>query len=124
MNRLKTIPLTALIILFFSNLVSAGEFYKLYPQWLEYAYYFALAALIFLALIVMFGIFGNLKGGKLGLPWIFMILAFVAMLARTVLGILTIFDLAYFQAVVLAGLDVLFFVLILIGLVLYKVGLE
>ena len=124
MNKLKTITLTVFLILSLSNLISAGEFYQLYPAWLQYAYYFALAALIFIALIVSFGIFGNLKGGKLGLPWIFIILAFFAVLARTVLGILTVFDLAYFQAVVMAGLDVLFFVLILIGLVLYKVGLE
>lgn len=123
MNKLKAL-LTFLIILSSSEYAAAGEFYKLYPQWLEYLYYFLLVGLISAALIIALTIFNNLKGGKLGLPWIFFMMAFVVMLARTVFGILTVLDVAYFRAVVLAGLDIAFFVLLLAGLVLYKVGLE
>jgi len=122
--RLKTAILTILTIAFTSKIALAGEFYKIHPQWLEYAYNLLLFGLICVSLSTSYSIFTNLKGGKLSLPWLFVVIALVVILIRTVLGILTIFDIQYFQAILFAGLDILFFILLLTGLVLYKVGLN
>ncbi len=122
--RIKTLFLTGLIVLFNSRITLAGEFYKLYPQWLEYVYHLFLGTFILAGLIVSYSIFNNLRGGKLGITWILIMLALTAILARTVLALLTIFDIAFFQAIVYAGLDVLFILLLLTGLILYKIGLN
>jgi hypothetical protein len=122
--RLKTLIATTLAVVFVSKMALAGEFYKLYPQWLEYAYNFLLLGFICICLSLSYSIFNNLKGGKLSLPWLFIMISMVVILARTVMSILTVFDIQYFQAIVFAGLDILFFILLLLGLVLYKVGLS
>jgi len=116
--------LIALSILAPVNFVQAGSFYDLTPNWLDYIYHGLLVGLIFLAMIVCLLIFRNLRGGNLGRPWFILTIALLAILARSVLGILTIFDIAYFQATVFAGLDVLFFLILLIGLMTYKIGLD
>jgi len=104
--------------------VSAGEFYKLYPRWLELGYQFSLALLIMGSMVVSYLIFSNFKGGKLGWPWILVMIGLGALLVRMVMSLLTVFDTQYFQAVAFAGLDILFFILLLIGLILYRVGIE
>ena len=104
--------------------VFAGEFYKLYPRWLDQGYHVVLAALLLVGFFVCLSIFNNFKGGKLGLPWIIIMIGFIAGLARSILSVLTVFDMQYFQAAAFAGLDILFFVLLLLGLILYKFGLE
>jgi len=122
--RFKTVILTILIITLTSKMALAGEFYKLHPKWLEYAYNLVLFGIIGICLGISYTIFNNLKGGKLSLPWLFIVLSLIVILARTVLGVLTVFDIQYFQAMLFAGLDILFFILLLVGLVLYKVGLS
>jgi hypothetical protein len=102
----------------------AGEFYKLYPQWLEYTYHLLSLGLIVVALGVSFSIFRNLKGGQLSKPWIIILIALFIIFVRTALSILTVFDIQFFQAIAFAGLDILFFILLLVGLILYKVGLS
>jgi hypothetical protein len=114
---LATIALT-------SQPVFAGEFYKLYPRWLELGYHLSLTLLILGSMVVSFLIFSNFKGGKLGWPWILVMIGFGALLVRMVMSLLTVFDAQFFQAVAFAGLDILFFILILIGLILYKIGIE
>jgi len=122
--RLKITILSGVMILMAAKTASAGEFYKLYPTWLEFVYHIFLVAFSLASLVYSYSIFSNLRGGRLGLPWIFILLALVAMLGRTALGILTVFDIAYFQALVFAGLDASFIVLLLIGLIIYKTGLN
>lgn len=122
--RLKGIIPTAVIIIMTIKTASAGEFYKIYPTSLELGYHIFLVIFSAACLLYSYSIFSNLRGGRLGLPWIFILLALVAMLGRTVLGILTVFDIAYFQALVFAGLDALFIVLFLVGLIIYKTGLN
>ncbi len=102
----------------------AGEFYNLYPRWLELTYHGLLTLIIVVGFFLCFSIFNNFKGGKMGMPWIIIMIAFVAALARMVMSLLSVFDIQYFQAIAFAGLDILFFILLLIGLILYKVGLE
>jgi hypothetical protein len=122
--RLKGIISTGVIILIAAKTASAGEFYKIYPTWLEFGYHIFLVVFSAASLLYCYSIYGNLRGGRLGLPWIFILLALVAMLARTAMGILTVFDVAFFQAIVFAGLDALFITLLLIGLIIYKTGLN
>ncbi|MCP4581391.1 MAG: hypothetical protein GY839_07210 [candidate division Zixibacteria bacterium] len=102
----------------------AGEFYKLYPQWLEYSYHLLSLGLIATSLGVSYSIYRNLKGGQLSVPWVIILIALFVIFIRTVFSILTIFDVQFFQAIAFAGLDILFFILLLIGLILYKVGLN
>lgn len=123
MRRINLLAIS-LGILVICKPVFAGEFYKLYPGWLELVYHIALAVILAASLIVSLTIFRNFKGGKLGVPWIIILIAFSAMLLRSLMSILTVFNLQYFKAIAFAGLDILFFILLLIGLLLYKVGLE
>jgi hypothetical protein len=120
----KFMALIAAVMIAAVKPVYAGEFYKLYPSWLESLYHILLTLLIILCVFVSYLLFKNFKGGKLGLPWIIIIVAFIAILARSIMGLLAVFDIQYFQALAFAGLDIAFFVLLLIGLILYKVGLE
>lgn len=122
--RLKTVILTLLFITLTSKMALAGEFYKLHPKWIEYIYNLLLFGFIGVCLGLSYSIFNNLKGGKLSLPWLFIVISLAVILARTVLSILTVLDIQYFQAMLFAGLDILFFLLLLVGLVLYKVGLS
>jgi hypothetical protein len=122
--RLKTAILTILMVAFTGKIALAGEFYKIHPGWLEYIYYLLLFGLIIVCLSTSYSIFTNLKGGKLSLPWLFVVIALAVVLIRTFFGILTVFNIQYFQAMLFAGLDILFFILLLTGLVLYKVGLD
>ena len=116
--------LTILGIFFPGNIALAGGFYKLTPYWLEYVYHFALLGLVLISLIISFHVFKVFKGGKLGKSWFLFLLAFIAIIARSVLGLLVIFDIAYFHALAFAGLDVLFYLLLTTGLILYKTGLD
>jgi hypothetical protein len=120
----KILIATLAAILMVSRPVYAGEFYKLYPSWLELLYHILSALFIVISVFVSYLIFKNFKGGKLGLPWIFIIISLLLMLVRSIMSLLTIFDIQYFQALAFAGLDIMFFILLLIGLILYKVGLE
>jgi hypothetical protein len=122
--RIRLYIMAILTVLFPGNLAFAGNFYKIVPHWLEYAYHILLILLIFLAFLFCFSIFKTLRDGKLGKPWLLFLLAFASMFARTILGILTVFNIAYFKALVFAGLDILFFVFFLIGLIIYKLGLD
>ena len=122
--KAKNIIICALAFLTTSSTAFAGEFYKLHPQWLEYTYHILMLGLIVLGLGVSLSIFSNLKGGKLSRSWLIILAALLVILARTVLGILTVFDIQFFQAIAFAGLDILFFILLLVGLILYKVGLN
>jgi hypothetical protein len=123
MNR-GILQKTLAVALILSQTAYAGEFYKLYPQWLESLYYLLLALFIIGSIALSYFIFSNLKGGKLGRPWIFIMAGLGVWFIRTIMGILTAFDVQYFQAAAFAGLDILFFILLLAGLILYKIGLE
>ena len=122
--KLSTVLITALSVILPGNIVLAGGFYQLAPSWLDTIYHFVLLSLIVVGLIVCLMIFRNLKGGNLDKPWLFFVIALALMLIRSILATLTIFDAGYFQAIVFAGLDVGFYVMFLIGLVLYKIGLN
>jgi len=116
--------LTGLAVLLPGKVALAGGFYKLTPYWMEYVYHLLLLGLIVVGLIVCFLVFRALKGGNLGKSWLFFFLALVVMLTRSVLATLTVFDIAFFQAAVFAGLDVLFYLLFVTGLIKYKIGLN
>lgn len=120
----KIFILAGLIIIAFYKESFAGEFYKLYPLWLEYVYRLLMLILITAGLFACFSIFNTLRGGKFGLPWVLMMMAMIAIFIRTLLGVLTVSNIAFFQAVAFAGLDILFFLLLLVSFVLYKVGLK
>ncbi len=120
----KVSALVAFLVATFFNEAFAGEFYKLYPLWLEYAYRLLALVLISAGLFVCFSVFNTLRGGKFGLPWAFLLMALVTIFIRTLLEVLTVFDIAYFQAYVFAGIYILFFLLLLVGFILYKIGLE
>jgi hypothetical protein len=120
----KLMATVAAVMLAAVKPVYAGEFYKLYPSWMDMLYHILLTFLIILCAFVGFLLFKNFKGGKLGMPWLIIICAFVVILIRSIMGILVVFDIQYFQALAFAGLDILFFILLLVGLILYKVGLE
>lgn len=122
--KLKTLILSSLTVLLPINIAFAGEFYKLHPYWLEYGYHILIQVLLIVGLFVSFSVFRTLKGGNFGRSWLFIFLAIFVMTARTVLGMLTIFDIAFFQAYMFAGLDILFYILLMLGLILYKIGLE
>jgi len=122
--KTNTLIITGLAVLLPGKVALAGGFYKLTPYWMEYIYHLLLLGLIALGLIVSFSVFRALKGGNLEKPWLFFLLALAVMLARSVLGTLTVFDIAFFQAAVFAGLDVLFYLLFVIGLIKYKIGLN
>ncbi|MCD6163309.1 MAG: hypothetical protein J7K40_12990 [candidate division Zixibacteria bacterium] len=122
--KLKTIFFTISAVLLPANIALAGEFYKLYPYWLEYGYHILIQIMLIVGLFVSFSVFRTLKGGNLGRAWLFIFLAIIVMTARTTLGLLTVFNIAYFQALMFAGLDVLFYFLLIMGLILYKIGLE
>lgn len=116
--------LACLVVIAFYKEAFAGGFYKLYPLWLEYVYRLLVLTLITAGLFVCFSIFNTLRGGKFGLPWVFIVVAMAAIFIRMLLGVLTVFNIAFFQAIAFAGLDILFFLLLLVGFVLYKVGLK
>ena len=122
--RIKISTLTSLAVLFPAKIALAGGFYKIIPYWLEYIYHLLLLGLIAVGFIACFSVYRTLKGGKLGKSWLVILIAFTMIFARTVLGTLTIFDIAYFQALIFAGLDVLFYIFLVIGLILYKIGLD
>lgn len=115
------IPIT---ILLSSRSVFAGEFYNLFPRWLELGYNGLLAIFMIVGFFICLSIYNNFKGGKLSMPWIIIMIAFLAALVRLIMSVLTIMDIQYFVAIAFAGMDILFFILLLIGLILYKVGLE
>jgi len=123
-NRLTRFIFAAAVIAVFPNPAWAGEFYKISPSWLEFAYYLSLLALIAACLYTGYSIYSTMQGGKLGLPWAFVMSALSAVLLRTILGFLSVIEVAFFKAIVFAVLDILFFLLLLIGLLLYKKNLE
>jgi len=120
----KIFILAGLMLIVLHRESFAGEFYKLYPTWLEYVYRLLILVLITAGLFVCLSIFNTLRGGKFGLPWVLILMAMIAIFIRTLLGVLTVFNIAFFQAVAFAGLDILFFLLLLVSFVLYKVGLK
>jgi hypothetical protein len=65
-----------------------------------------------------------MQGGKLGLPWLFIMISLISIFIRTALGFLTVLEAAYFKAFVFAILDLIFFLLLLGGLLLYKENLD
>lgn len=120
----KVSVLAGFLVAIFYNEAFAGEFYKLYPLWLESAYRFLILILIAACLFVCFSVFNTLRGGKFGMPWALLLVALVAIFVRTLLEVLTVFNIAYFQAYVFAGIYILFFLLLLVGFILYKIGLK
>ena len=120
----RILTLTGLAVAMPVNFAFAGGFYRLTPYWLGYIYQLLLLGLIFIGVIVSFSVYRSLRDGNLGRPWLFIMLALIVIMARSVLGTLTVFNIAFFQATLFAGLDVLFYILLLIGLFRYKVGLN
>jgi len=102
----------------------AGQFYEIHPPWLQFVYHLLLLVLIAGSAFVGYSIFGTMRGGKLGRPWLFISVALGIMLIRTVFGFLAVLGLAYFKALLFAGLDILFIALFLTGIVLYRESLH
>jgi hypothetical protein len=119
----KIIPL-CLAILAIPELAWAGDFYKLYPSWIEFIYHLLLLAFIAASLYTSYSIYKTMQGGKLGLPWLLVMISLIAVFLRTILGFLTVLEVAYFKAIVFAILDLIFFILLMAGLLLYKENLE
>jgi len=124
MNKLAKFVPICLIILAIPESAWAGDFYKLYPSWLEFIYHLLLLAFIAACLYTSYSIYTTMQGGKLGLPWLFIMISLISIFIRTALGFLTVLEAAYFKAFVFAILDLIFFLLLLGGLLLYKENLD
>ncbi len=111
-------------IVFWPAQASAGQFYEIHPPWLQFVYHLLLLVLIAGSAFVGYSIFGAMRGGKLGRPWLFISAALGIMLLRTIFGFLGILGVAYFKALLFAGLDILFIALFLTGMVLYRESLH
>jgi hypothetical protein len=118
------IKLTAAFLVCAPATAYAGEFYPLRPSWLEFFYHFCLLAIIITSVYTCYSIYATMRGGKLGTPWLMMLIALSVALLRTILGFLTVVELAFFKAIAFAILDLAFFLLLIIGLFLYKENLD
>lgn len=124
MNKITIIALVFLAIITIPENALAGEFYQLTPTWFGYVYYLLTMAFIVACFYTCYLIYSTMKGGKLGLPWVLLLISFGALLLRTILGFLTFIDAGYFKAVVFAALDLIFIIALMIGLLLYKENLS
>ncbi len=111
-------------VVFWPVQAAAGQFYEIHPPWLQFVYHLLLLVLIAGSAFVGYSIFGTMRGGKLGRPWLFISLALGIMLLRTVFGFLAVLGLAYFKALLFAGLDIFSIALFLTGIVLYRESLH
>lgn len=123
MNKLKALIAIGLAVLI-PEYALAGEFYQLAPPWFGYLYYLLIMAIIVACFYTSYLIYSTMKGGKLGLPWIFFLISFGSLFLRTGLGFLTFIDVGYFKAAVFAVLDLIFIIALMIGLLLYKENLN
>jgi hypothetical protein len=124
MIKLVRVISSCLIILAIPRFAWAGEFYQLTPAWFGYVYYLLMLAFIVACLYTSYLIYSTMRGGKLGLPWMLILISFIALSLRTTFGFLTFIDVAYFKAVVFAILDLGFILSLLSGLLLYKENLN
>jgi hypothetical protein len=116
--------LTAIILLAVPAIANAGEFYPLRPSWLEFFYHLGLLAIISAGVFTCYSIYVTMRGGKLGTPWLMILIALSVELLRTILGFLTVLEVAFFKAIAFATFDLAFFLLLMIGLFLYKENLD
>lgn len=122
--RPRVIFITGFLVIAPGGCALAGEFYNLHPEWLAMVYHAAILALSLAGALICLSIFKTLRGGQFERAWVFWLAALGIMAIRTALGFLTVSNVAYFQATLFAGLDFVFYVLIFVGLVLYKTGLN
>ena len=120
----RLIVISSVVLAAIPQIAYAGEFYPLRPSWFEFIYHLCLMAFIAACLYISYSIYATMRGGKLGLPWLMMLLSFSVVLLRTILGFLTVLEVAFFKALAFAILDLAFFILLMVGLLLYKENLE
>lgn len=119
---LSKIIVTGMIMI--PGTAAAGQFYEIHPPWLQIVYYLLLLVFLAGSAFLGYSIYAAMRGGKLGRPWLLMTIALAVMLVRTVFGFVAVLGLAYFKALFFAGLDVLFVVLLIIGMILHKESLQ